>query len=79
MTAQPETQGRPTPAQRLEAARTRLRAVSRHVTSTEGRLLDYETADEIQRALHTTLREMEELTLQLAVRERRSGEIEREK
>ncbi|MBA3320117.1 MAG: hypothetical protein H0T45_01545 [Pyrinomonadaceae bacterium] len=36
----------------------------------EGRWLDYATADEMQRALHATLRDLEQLTLTLAVMER---------
>ena len=51
-----------TPTQKLEHVRSSLRAVARNVQSTEGRLLDFETADEIQRTLHAGLRMLEELT-----------------
>ena len=61
---------REAPAQQLERARTQIKRVARDVQTTEGRLLDYETADGMQRALHATLRELEQLTLTLAVRER---------
>ncbi len=61
-----------TAAQKLERTRARLRAVARDVAVSEGRLLDFETADEMQRALHTSLRELEELSLTLAVLERRT-------
>ncbi len=63
-------QEREAPAQKLERARTQIKRVARDVQTTEGRLLDYETADEMQRTLHATLRELEQLTLTLAVRER---------
>jgi hypothetical protein len=59
--------------EKLERARASLRNVSRDVQVTEGRLLDFETADAMQRALHATLRTLEELTLTVAVRERRLG------
>jgi hypothetical protein len=63
-------QEREAPAQKLERARTQIKRVARDVQVTEGRLLDYETADEMQRALHATLRELEQLTLTLAVMQR---------
>jgi len=63
-------QEREAPAQKLERARTQIKRVARDVQTTEGRLLDYETADEMQRALHATLRELEQLTLTLAVMQR---------
>jgi hypothetical protein len=63
-----------TPAtQKLERARVALRNVSRDVQTTEGRVLDFETADAMQRTLHATLRTLEELTLTVAVMERRIG------
>jgi hypothetical protein len=61
---------REAPAQQLERARTQIKRVARNVQTSEGRLLDYETADEMQRALHATLRELEQLTITLAVMER---------
>ena len=60
-----------TPARKLERVRERVRAVTRAVQVTEGRLLDFDTADDIMRALHTAARELEELTLTIAVMQRR--------
>ena len=60
-----------TAADKLKAAHARLRNVARDVQVTEGRLLDFETADAMQRTLNATLRELEELTLTVAVMERR--------
>ncbi len=60
-----------TPAQKLERVRERVRVVTRAVQTTEGRLLDFDTADDIMRALHTVARELEELALHLAVMQRR--------
>ena len=65
-------QEREAPAQKLERARTQIKRVARDVQTTEGRLLDYETADEMQRALHATLRELEQLTITISVLERRT-------
>ncbi len=59
-----------TPARKLESVRERVRTVARSVQVTEGRLLDFDTADDIMRALHTAARELEELTITLAVMER---------
>ena len=59
-----------TPARKLERVRERVRTVTRAVQTTEGRLLDFDTADDIMRALHTAARELEELTITLAVIER---------
>jgi len=56
---------------KLERARVALRHVSRDVQVTEGRLLDFETADAMQRALCACLRTLEELTITVAVMERR--------
>ena len=64
-------QEREAPAQKLERARTQIKRVARDVQTTEGRLLDYTTADEMQRALQATLRELDALTLTLAVMQRR--------
>jgi hypothetical protein len=60
-----------TPARKLERVRERVRVVTRAVQVTEGRLLDFDTADDIMRALHTAARELEELTLTIAVMQRR--------
>ncbi len=64
-----ETQEK-TPARKLESVRERVRTVTRAVQTTEGRLLDFDTADDIMRALHTAARELEELTITIAVMER---------
>ena len=61
----------PTPARKLEQVRERVRVVTRAVQTTEGRLLDFDTADDIMSALHTAARELEELTLTIAVMQRR--------
>ena len=60
-----------TPARKLERVRERVRVVTRAVQTTEGRLLDFDTAEDIMRALHTAARELEELTLTIAVMQRR--------
>ncbi len=61
-----------TPARKLHRVRERVRGVYRAVQVTEGRLLDFDTADDIMRALHTAARELEELTVTFAVMERRA-------
>jgi hypothetical protein len=61
-----------TPARKLERVRERVRVVTRAVQVTEGRLLDFDTADDIMRALHTAARELEELTVTVAVMQRRT-------
>ncbi len=67
------TQTKPTATvEKLERARLALRTVSRDVQVTEGRLLDFETADAMQRTLNATLRELEELTITISVLERRT-------
>ncbi len=68
-----ETQEATPATAKLERARLALRGVARDVQVTEGRLLDFETADAMQRTLHATLRTLEELTLTVAVMERRIG------
>jgi hypothetical protein len=62
-----------TPAQKLERVRGRVRTVSRAVQTTEGRLLDFDTADDMMRALHTASRELEESTVTFAVMQRREA------
>jgi predicted transcriptional regulator len=61
-----------TPARKLERVRERVRVVTRAVQTTEGRLLDFDTADDIMRTLHTAARELEELTVTVAVMQRRT-------
>ncbi len=68
-----ETQEATPATAKLERARASLRNVSRDVQITEGRVLDYESADEMQRTLHMTMRTLEELTITVAVMERRLG------
>ncbi len=67
-----ETQEK-TPARKLERVRERVRTVTRAVQTTEGRLLDFDTADDIMRALHTAARELEELIVTVAVMQRREA------
>ncbi len=62
----------PTPARKLERVRERVRTVTRAVQTTEGRLLDFDTAEDIMCALHTAARELEELTVTFAVMQRRT-------
>ena len=59
-----------TPAQRLEEARSRVRLALR--TAEEGPL-DYQSSDDIARALVGVLREMDTLKMQLMVAERIRG------
>ncbi len=63
----------PTPARKLERVRERVRTVTRAVQTTEGRLLDFDTADDIMRALHTAARELDELAISVAVMQRREA------
>ncbi len=65
--------GREQPGARLERARLSIRNATREVEVTEGRFLDYETADNIMRALHGVARELEALTVTLAVMQRQEG------
>ena len=64
---------RPGAAQRLEQVRSRLRLAQRSVTATEGRLLDYDTAEELGRALAAASRELEQLSIQVSVMERKEA------
>ncbi len=59
-----------TPAQRLEEARTRVHAALR--TAEEGPL-DYQSSDDIARALVAAMRDMDTLKMQLMVAERIRG------
>ena len=63
---------KPSASQKLEHARQRLRFAQRSVTINEGRLLDFETAEEISRALVAAARDLEEVQITVAVMERRS-------
>ncbi len=62
---------KPGASQRLEHARQRIRFAQRSVTASEGRLLDFDTAEEINRALVAVARDLEELTITVAVIERK--------
>jgi hypothetical protein len=63
----------PTPAQKLQRARESVRAASRDVQVTEGRLLDFNTAEGIMRALATALRELDGLAITVAVLSRKEA------
>jgi hypothetical protein len=59
--------------EKLERVRGRVRTVSRAVQTTEGRLLDFDTAEDIMCALHTAARELEELIVTVAVMQRKEA------
>ena len=61
---------KPDAAQKLEHARQSLRFALRSIAVNEGRLLDFDTAEEISRALGAAFRDLEELTLHMAIMER---------
>jgi hypothetical protein len=56
---------------KLERTRLEVRRAQENVQSSEGRFLDYETADILQRTLVSAERNLEELTITLAVMERK--------
>ncbi len=56
---------------KLERTRAEVRRAITDVQAVEGRFLDYETADMLQRTLSSAARNLEELTLQVAVLERK--------
>jgi hypothetical protein len=62
---------KPSASQKLEHARQRIRFAQRSVTINEGRLLDFDTAEEINRALVAVARDLEEVQITVAVMERR--------
>ncbi len=62
---------KPDAAQKLEHARQRIRFAQRSVTASEGRLLDFETAEEIHRGERAVSRDLEELTITVTVMERK--------
>jgi hypothetical protein len=62
---------KPDASQRLEHARQRVRFAQASVAASEGRLLDFETAEDINRALVAVARDLEALTLTVAVMQRR--------
>ena len=61
------------PSARLRRVRDRLRFVGYEIASAEGRVLDYESAEGINRALAAVTRELEELTVSVACLGRRAG------
>ncbi len=68
-----EQQAEQSPTQKLEHARNRVRFAQRSVTASEGRLLYFDTAEEINRALIAVSRDLEDLTLQVAVLARKGA------
>jgi predicted transcriptional regulator len=56
---------------KLERTRAEVRRAITDVQAVEGRFLDYETADILQRTLSSAARNLQELTLQVAVLERK--------
>ena len=66
---------KPTASQKLESARQHVRTAARSIQVNEGRLLDYDTCDEIGRTLSLALCELRELAITLAVMERKETRI----
>jgi hypothetical protein len=60
-------------ARKIERTRAEVRRACADVQAVEGRFLDYETADMLQRTLSSAARNLQELTVQVAVMERRAG------
>jgi hypothetical protein len=56
---------------KLERTRAEVRRAQENVQAVEGRFLDFATADALQRALFDAARNLQELTLQVAVLERK--------
>ena len=56
---------------KLERTRAELRRAQENVQAAEGRLLDFDAAEAIQRALFGAARNLQELTLQVACLERK--------
>jgi hypothetical protein len=56
---------------KLERTRAEVRRACADVQAVEGRFLDFETADALQRTLVSAARHLEELTITLACMERR--------
>ncbi len=64
---------KPDATQQLESARNRVRAVMRDISSTEGRFLDFDTAEDMSRTLSTVMRDLEAVQLSVAVMSRKGG------
>ncbi len=58
---------------KLTAVRTQLRLVGRDLQATEGRLLDFSTAETIARSLHHITRQLDAIAVAVAVLERKEG------
>ncbi len=56
--------------QKLEAVRTSLRLIGRDIQATEGRFLDFNTAETLQRALYHTTRQLDAIAISVAIIER---------
>ncbi len=56
---------------RLESARKTIRHAQHTIHSNEGRLLDYETSDGLWNALQQAIKEIESVTISMAVMERK--------
>ncbi len=56
---------------RLEAVRVQLRLIGRDIQASEGRFLDFTTAETLQRALHHTTRQLDAIAISVAVLERK--------
>ncbi len=57
----------------LEAIHVQLRLVQRDIQATEGRLLDYSTAEALKRSLHYSIRQLESISISVAILERKGG------
>ena len=57
----------PTIKEKLDAARERVKTAIKAVSVNEGRLLDFETADSINRTLSNALRDLETATINVAI------------
>ncbi len=55
---------------KLEAVRTSLRLIGRDLQASEGRFLDFTTAETLQRALHHTTRQLDAIAISVAIIER---------
>ncbi len=63
---------KPDATQQLESARSRVRSVMSDISSTEGRFLDFDTAEDMSRTLSTVMRDLEELSMTIAVMQRKA-------
>lgn len=56
---------------KLEAVRVQLRLIGRDIQAVEGRLLDFNTAETVQRSLHHVTRQLDAIAISVAVLERK--------